>query len=185
MRTIKLKSALVAALVAGVAAVLAVSAANAFAAPANHRHARPGRHHARPSAHRKHGSVLLMNASLAPAHTTDPMLHGVAPGAKPWMLQRGSVTFTSRGALDLRVQGLLIPGLGTGPVKTISASLYCGADTAKAAVSTTPQVALSGKGDAMIHDMAFKVPSACLAPMIMVHPNGQMTSYIAASGWRS
>ena len=69
-------------------------------------------------------------------------------------------------------------------VSTISASLYCGADADTAAADTTQQVPLSRKGDARIHDTSFNVPSTCLAPVILVHPNGDITHYIAVDGWR-
>ena len=92
------------------------------------------------------------------------------------------------GKLNLRVKGLVIPnppGDGTpGPVNTISASLYCGADTETTAADTTQQVTISRTGDARIHDTSFNVPASCLAPVILVHPNGDLTHYIAVDGWR-
>jgi hypothetical protein len=77
------------------------------------------------------------------------------------------------------------PGNGTpGPVKTISASLYCGADSNTAAADTTPQVPISSRGNARIGDRSFTVPDTCLAPVILVHPNGDAAHYIAVEGWR-
>jgi hypothetical protein len=69
-------------------------------------------------------------------------------------------------------------------VKTIDASLYCGADANATAANTTQQVPLSSKGDARIHDSSFTVPATCLAPEILVHPNGIATTYITLDGWR-
>jgi hypothetical protein len=141
----------------------------------------PGNHTGRP----------LLKASLAPSQPppTDPAFHGVSPGAAPWMLQRGEVRLKRDGKLNLRLQGLVIPsppGDGTpGPVTTISASLYCGADSNTAAAATTQQVAISRTGDALIHDTSFSVPATCLAPVILVHPNGNPALYIAVDGWRS
>jgi hypothetical protein len=90
--------------------------------------------------------------------------------------------------LNLRVKGLVIPGApgnGTpGPVSTISASLYCGADSSTAAADTSQPVPISSKGDARIHDTSFTVAATCLAPVILVHPNGDATHYIAVDGWR-
>ncbi len=95
---------------------------------------------------------------------------------------------SSNGKLDLRVRGLVIPapsGNGTpGPVNTISASLYCGADSNMMAAATTGQVPISRKGDARIRDDSFDVPSTCLSPVILVHPNGIDNLYIAVDGWR-
>jgi hypothetical protein len=92
------------------------------------------------------------------------------------------------GKFDLSVRGLVIPTApftGTpGPVTTISASLYCGADSDMMAAGTTGQVPISRQGDARIHDASFSVRSTCLAPVILVHPNGLMNTYIAVDGWR-
>ncbi len=79
----------------------------------------------------------------------------------------------------------MIPTLGTaGPVTTISASLYCGDNLDKSAVATTQSVPISSTGNARIRDTSFSVPSTCLAPVILVHPNGSATVYIALDGWR-
>ncbi len=87
------------------------------------------------------------------------------------------------------MKGLVIPSLGTpGPVTTISAALYCGADSNTTAAATTPQVPLSSKGDARIHDTSFSAPSTCLAPVILVQPHGTgvpANLYIAVDGWQS
>jgi hypothetical protein len=134
-----------------------------------------------------HGSALI-DASLAPSVPADPTFHGVVPGGAPWVLKRGEVELTRSGKLELRVQGLVIPtapGNGTpGPVKTVSASLYCGADTDTTAADTTPQVPISSRGNARIRDRSFAVPDTCLAPVVLVHPNGDATHYIALNGWR-
>src|SRR3954447_24506085 len=136
--------------------------------------------------HRGHDQALL-DAALAPSVPSDPAFHGVTAGAAPWVLKRGSVELT-RSRLELEVRGLVIPsppGDGTaGPVKTISASLYCGADADTAAADTTPQVPLSSSGNARIRDRGFAVPATCLAPVILVHPNGDATHYIALDGRR-
>ncbi len=100
------------------------------------------------SNHNHHGQrhgVALINESLAPSQPTDPTLHGVTAGGAPWVLKNGDIELNSGGKLDLRVKGLVIPALGTpGPVTTISASLYCHADTT--AADTTQQVPISPKG---------------------------------------
>jgi hypothetical protein len=131
----------------------------------------------------------VLEATLAPSQTTDPTFHGVQPGAVPWVLKRGSVELKGRGRLELRVRGLVIPaptGDNTpGPVMTISASLYCGADSDTTAADTTQSVPIDRNGNARIKDRSFNVPSTCLAPVILVHPNGNAAAYIAVDGWRS
>jgi hypothetical protein len=139
-------------------------------------HPSPGNHRGRP----------VIKESLAPSQPSDPSFHGVSPGMAPWVLQRGEVLLKADGKLNLRVAGLVIPnppGQNTpGPVHTISASLYCGTETT--AAGTTQQVPISRTGDAQIHDTSLSIPSTCLAPVILVHPNGDLTHYIAIDGWR-
>lgn len=158
--------------VAALAAALAVGALSAFGDDGGH-----GRRH----------DEQLIRESLAPSVPTDPMFHGVAPGQLPWVLADGQVRL-SGGELNLRVEGLVIPvapANGTpGPVTTVSASLYCGADTDTTAAVTTGQVPISRSGDARIEDHSLMVPATCLAPVILVHPNGINSLYIAVDGWR-
>ena len=168
------KRALVTVLVAGISALSMALAIGAFGDNGSHH----GKHHGR----------SLIKESLAPSEPTDPAFHGVNPGAVPWVLKRGDVHLKRDGKLNLRVKGLVIPdppGDGTpGPVNTISASLYCGADADTMAADTTKQVPISRKGNARIKDKSFNVPSTCLAPVILVHPNGNSATYIAVDGWR-
>lgn len=137
--------------------------------------------------HGKGHDGQLIDESLAPSVPTDPAFHGVAAGGAPWVLKEGSVRLSGH-RLELRVKGLVIPvapGNGTpGPVNTISASLYCGADSDTMAAETTGQVPISRDGDARIRDDSFDVPSTCLSPVILVNPNGIATAYIAIDGWR-
>jgi|SRR5436190_6473555 len=138
--------------------------------------------------HRGHHDATVLAETLAPSVPTDPTFHGVAPGGAPWALKRGAVELKRSGRLELEVRGLVIPnppGDGTpGPVTTISASLYCGADSNTAAADTTPQVPIDRRGNARIRDRSFSVPDTCLAPVIIVHPNGDAAHYIAVEGWR-
>ena len=133
-----------------------------------------------------HGGQLIRE-SLAPSVPTDPAFHGVIPGNLPWVMKEGTVRLDGH-SLDLRVKGLVIPiapGNGTpGPVNTISASLYCGADSDTMAAQTTGQVPISRDGDARIRDNSFNVPSTCLSPVILVNPNGMANAYITVDGWK-
>ena len=180
------KRVLVTVLAAGIGVLSMGFAAGAFGAPGTAEH--PGRfkHHSSPRGdHGKRAGMPLIDESLAPSQPTDPTFHGVSRGGAPWVLKSGEVRLKRDGKLDLRVRGLVIPTLGTaGPVTTISASLYCGADSNTTAADTTQQVPISSKGDARIHDASFTVPSTCLAPVVLVHPNGIATTYIALDGWR-
>jgi len=177
------RRALLTVFVALVAAVSMALAVGAFGSRGGGDDQGNGTHHSG----RHHGSPLL-DARLAPSLPTDPTFHGVEPGAVPWVLRRGDVRLKRDGKLKLRVKGLVIPnppGDGTaGPVTTISASLYCGADSDDVAADTTDQFPLSSSGNGRIRDRSFTIPDTCLAPVILVHPNGDPDHYIALDGWR-
>jgi hypothetical protein len=162
-------------------------ATGAFGAPGKPHPSHPSHptHPSHPGHQGQHTGAPLIDESLAPSQPSDPAFHGVSPGGAPWVLKSGNVRLKRDGKLDLHVKGLVIPPTGTpAPVTTISASLYCGADMDTAAAATSQSVPLSLKGDARIRDASFTVPSACLAPVILVHPNGLANLYIAVDGWR-
>jgi hypothetical protein len=129
----------------------------------------------------------LLRSTLAPSVPGDPTFHGVNPGGAPWVLQRGEVRLKRNGQFRLRLRGLVIPnppGDNTpGPVTTVNASLYCGADSDTTAAATTDTVPISRQGDANINT-TISVPATCLAPLILVHPNGIAGAYISLEGWR-
>jgi hypothetical protein len=129
----------------------------------------------------------LIRAALAPSMPapTDPPIHGVNPGGVPWVLKRGDVRLKRDGTFNLRLKGLVIPnppGDNTpGPVLTVSASLFCGVDTKAAA--TTEAVPISRSGNASI-GTSLNTPDTCLSPMVLVHPNGILGTYISLTGFR-
>jgi hypothetical protein len=128
-------------------------------------------------------AMVAFGSRLVPAIPSDPTIAGVKPGALPWQLKSGHVLIKPDGRLSLVVHGLVLTtaGGGTGPVKTVAASVFCGgAATTPTAVSTA--VPLSASGDATITVM-LHLPATCLAPQVFVNPNGATASYIAASGW--
>jgi hypothetical protein len=135
-----------------------------------------------------HGNGELLSATLAPSQPADPPIDGVNPGGLPWVLARGGVELRSDGEIEVSIRGLVIPvahgtfPAGTAlPVTTVSASLYCNSSVATA---TTTAVPISPAGDASIEDR-IALPTTCLAPVVLVHPNGNPAAYIAATGWRS
>ncbi len=132
---------------------------------------------------------LLLTSTLAPSVPADPAIHGVAAGGAPWVLHRGSIRLKANGSVRVEIEGLVIPiahgafPAGTAlPVTTVSASLYCAPDASPAAV-TTHAAAISASGNATIVDKV-TLPATCLAPIVLVHPNGVAAVYIAATGWR-
>jgi hypothetical protein len=127
---------------------------------------------------------VAFQSSLAPSVPTDPAFHNVGPGGAPWRLDRGFVLITHSGRFILVVRGLVLTSTGTaGPVTTISASLFCGADAVTTAAATTSTVPLTSNGNAIINQRV-TLPATCLAPIVLVHPNGGTARYIAVSGWR-
>ena len=137
----------------------------------------------RGAAHREGGNGMVLFTSLAPSVPTDPTLLGAAAGAVPWVLSSGEAKLHSDGRLTVRIRGLLIPSgqfAGTtGPVKTVSASLYCGANTTP--VGTSAGAPLSADGDARI-TAALTLPAKCQIPSLLIHPNGALGTYITTSG---
>jgi hypothetical protein len=159
------------------ASLLAV-ASLVFAAVASGDHGR-GR-----KGHEGHG-LKVFRSSLAPSVPADPAIHGKTPGGVPWSLDRGEVSITSRGDFRLRLDGLVITGTNSArPVTTVSASLFCAPDTNAAPAATTSTVPISEDGDARIKER-IALPASCLAPVVLVHPNGGTARYIAVSGWKS
>lgn len=125
-------------------------------------------------------------SALAPSLPTDPAIDGVTPGGVPWVIDRGSARIQADGRVRVEIEGLVIPiAHGTlpadtaRPVTTVSASVMC----AGGASATTGSVPISEDGDARIDD-SVDLPSTCLAPVVLVHPNGGAGAYIAVSGWR-
>jgi hypothetical protein len=131
-----------------------------------------------------HRSGALLKASVAPEVPSDPVLNGANPGGAPWVIKRGEARLARDGDFRVSLRGLVIPnppGDGTpGPVTTVSASLYCGDSTM--ATGTTPSVPISRAGNAEITGH-ITVPAKCLAPTVLIHPNGATGAYIAASGF--
>jgi hypothetical protein len=162
------------------ASALAGSASTAVTALAHQRD------HGRGPAHRAHANLTVLSSSIAPSvpAPTDPPLLGATPGSVPWVLSSGRAVLRSSGRLSVRIRGLLIgsgPLAGTvGPVKTVSASVYCSASSTP--VGTSDSVPLSSDGDARI-TTTVTLPSPCLIPAVLIHPNGVLTTYIAANGF--
>jgi hypothetical protein len=130
------------------------------------------------------GGKTLFRSFLAPSQPNDPSFHDVVAGMNAWQLDRGDVRLKRNGRFRLVVRGLVLTSSGDpGAVTTVDASLYCGADSTTAPADTTDQVPISSKGDAHIRDK-LTLPSTCLAPVVLVHPNGDTDHYIAVDGFR-
>ena len=126
----------------------------------------------------------LVRSGLAPSVPADPPFHGITAAGAPWVLSDSSVRLKASGEVDISIDGLILPSLGTaGPVTTVSASLLCGGDANAGPTATTGTFPLSQAGDARI-DAMLSLPATCLAPSFVIHPNGGSARYIAVSGWK-
>lgn len=136
------------------------------------------------AAHRDDINRMVLFSSLAPSIPTDPPLLGAVAGGVPWVLHSGEAKLHGDGRLTVRIRGLLIPSgqfAGTtGPVKTVSASLYCAANSNP--VGTSDTVPLSRDGDALIAT-TLTSPTKCQIPAVLIHPNGTLGAYITTSGF--
>jgi hypothetical protein len=134
--------------------------------------------------HRK-GHGKLFRSGLVGNLLTDPPIHAVTRAGAEWVLDKSSVTLNRKGKFNLRVKGLVLTSTGTtGTVTTITASFFCAPDSDAVAKFVAGPVPLEPDGDARIHQTV-TVPSRCLAPVVLVHPNGGATRYIAVSGFKS
>ena len=146
-------------------------AAVVFVAAAAADHGGRGRGH--------HGPLLEQR--LIGSILSDPPIHGVTRGGLPWD-GTGTATLERRGRFEVRIRGLVITGTNNpGPVTTVTVSLYCAPDSSAAVFTTTP-TPLSSDGDARIREHV-AVPSRCVAPVVLVHPNGIAGAYIMATGF--
>ena len=129
---------------------------------------------------RKHHGPLLQQRLIGSVLSDQP-IHGATRGGLPWD-GTGTATLERRGRFEVRIRGLVIAGTNNpGPVTTVTVSLYCAPDASGAVFTTTPEP-LSSHGDARIRQHV-TVPPRCLAPVVLVHPNGGAGAYIMATGF--
>jgi len=161
-----------------VIALVAAASALVFTLAANADHGRRG-----DDDHGVRGKLFATR--LVGSILADPPIHGVTRGGVPWDLERGRATLDRNGRFKLRVSGLVIAGTDNpGGVTSLSASLFCAPDSNTAPAFTAGPAPLSSDGDARLREHV-AVPSRCLAPVVLVHPNGLATRYIAVSGFAS
>jgi hypothetical protein len=122
-----------------------------------------------------------LRSTVLPSVPGDPILRGVEAGSAPWVLKAGVIRLRGNGQLKVEVRGLIIPALGTpGPVTSIDASIYCGAEETPAATTATSP--LSVKGNGTINAMV-SLPANCQTPAVLINPLGITTIYISTSGF--
>ncbi|HEY3436716.1 MAG TPA: hypothetical protein VGK35_03400 [Actinotalea sp.] len=119
----------------------------------------------------------ILRATVAGSLTSDPLLFGVRPGGAPWTVEEGTVRLGADGSLDVKVEGLIIPTNGVNPLPALAASVVCNG----AVVATTATVPFSPTGDARIRTTV-ALPVRCLAPAVLLNPNGNPAVFIGATG---
>ena len=119
----------------------------------------------------------LLEAPVQGSLTTDPQLFGVRPGGAPWVISSGKAELDTSGRLEVDVRGLVIPTSGVNPVALVAASVACNG----AVVATTATVPFSTTGNAKI-EATVTLPARCLAPAVLMNPNGNAATYIAVTG---
>ena len=130
--------------------------------------------------HQGHHGPLLQQRLIGSILADSP-IHGATRGGLPWD-GTGRATLDRHGRFDVRIRGLVVTGTNSpSPVTNVTVSLYCAPDSSGPVFTTTP-APLSSHGDARIRQHV-TVPSRCLAPVVLVHPNGNAGAYIMATGF--
>ena len=120
----------------------------------------------------------ILRAELTGSMPDGPVLAGnVSPGGAPWVIDESLARVREDGRVRVRVEGLVIPGVGTATVTSISASVVCNGMV----VGTTGTAPLDTDGDARLDGMV-GLPDMCDMPAVLVNPNGNAARYIAATG---
>lgn len=143
----------------------------------------------------RHGGQLI-RSDLFGSQVDGPVLFGVQPGGKPWVIARGEARVRRSGRIKVRVRGLVIPATapatgGANPLPAIAATLFCNGQ----AVGTTAPVPFTPEGNARIEaklDLSSLQGKACLVPAVLLNPApaatpgatpvADTTHYIAATG---
>ena len=155
------------------AAALVVAAVFVAAAAADHGGGRKGDDEG-------HGKL---QQQLVGSILSDPPIHMVTRGGLPWE-GTGTAKLRRHGRFEVRIRGLVIAGTDNpGPVTSIKLSLFCAPDSS-GPVFTTSSTPLSSHGNARLRQKVM-APKRCLAPVVLVHPNGNLAAYIAATGFTS
>ncbi len=130
------------------------------------------------------GDGKLLRAGLIGSILSDPPIHGVTRGNVPWE-GRGRARLDRKGRFELRIRNLVVAGTDNPDgVTSIRVSLFCAPDSNTTPAFTTNSAPLSSDGDARVRQKV-TAPARCTAPVVLVHPNGNLARYIALSGFGS
>jgi hypothetical protein len=109
-------------------------------------------------------------------------IRGVNGGGVAWDIAKGKAVLTADGALQVKVEGLVLATTGTNPVTSFRAIVSCQAivDGAAAVVNvSTAAFPATTTGDSKIAETV-SLPSPCFAPIVFVTSPGG--SWFAVTG---
>jgi hypothetical protein len=109
-------------------------------------------------------------------------IRGVNGGGIAWDIAKGKAALTADGALEVKVEGLVLATTGTNPVTSFRAIVSCQAivDGAAAVVNvSTAAFPATTTGDSRIAETV-SLPSPCFAPIVFVTSPGG--SWFAVTG---
>jgi hypothetical protein len=110
----------------------------------------------------------VIKADLVPSLPTSPSINGIAPGAAPWVLDRGEVRVRDDGRMDVRLKGFQIPrpdGTEDNPIASINVLVYCAGIPV---ADSGPQALSVPSGDARFRVEGLKLPKRCASPSVLV-----------------
>jgi len=127
------------------------------------------------------GGHDVIRNDLTPSLPSDAAINGVPPGGAPWIIDRGEVRVRDGGRMDVRIEGLQIPGFnpdGTAanPVASITARLFC--EGMEVADSGAHPMTVPG-GDSRFR-AKLMLSGPCMDPSVLISPTGANV-YIASA----
>ena len=108
----------------------------------------------------------LLEAPLQGSILSDPPLVGATRGGAPWNIGPSEASCELDGTVKITITGLLIPGVGVGPVRTVTATVACNGER----VATTAPVPLQHRRQRRDQGRGQRCPDRCLAPAVLINP---------------
>jgi hypothetical protein len=115
-----------------------------------------------------HGGIGSTPLALFNGAPVPNEVRGIAPGGRPWVIEKLRAAIRPDGNISVKGQGLLLAGgnaVGTpGLVRQVVATLFCGE-----MAHTSPAADLDASGDFMIRGtLSGVLPSPCPAPVLLI-----------------
>lgn len=133
----------------------------------------------------------VFEGKLRPCLSDGTSIGGVNSCGKRWTLKSGEVDLDRDGDVEVELKGLVLDDASTGEfngtadgVTQVVVSLVCGGTGKAAVVAESDRFPLSKDGKASI-ETKLRMPSACVAPVILVREiwDGKVGGWLAATGF--